>query len=269
MLQIPPILTNREMSGFPLSIGTGLALEAIFAPEQESLHEAPPTQLADVNTYSSYIFNVETLTRNLISSLKYQDLIGVANKHFLSVIIEEVDYLSSFFEMNNTRALFYVNSYKYFKDTYRDKIRKPTTDKQLLISGIVEYVLKHIVRERTNVANFSKEISFGKEERSLLLSHIPADLLSFRKFSTLDLLESHTGSIKHRRHWNTKYYPIPKEDMTFLPFIEYLLTTFGDRHMFKPSPMKERTKVLEHMRKQGVNPLTSEFGMLLNLTRNK
>lgn len=263
--RLPHQLTNRTMSGFPVSIGTGLALEAIFTPIEESLHEAPPTPLPDPSIYTSYVFNVETLIRNLLNSLTYQDTITIRHKHFLEVIVEEIHFLSSFFESNNTQALFYTNSYQYFRDTYKDKIRNPTTDKQHLTSAIIDYVLKHAPREIQEVQQFSKDISFGKDQKSLLLSHVPADLLSFSKFSTLDLLESHTGTIKSRRHWNTKYYPIPQEDMSFLPFLEYLWSVFGDRQLIKPSPIKERKQLLINMQKAGVNPLTSEFSMALGL----
>lgn len=257
------------MSGFPLSIGTGLALEAIFQAETESLNESPPTPLPDPSIYTSYLFNVETLIRNLISTLQYKDLVTVAPKHFITAVQEEVDYLDHFFRSNNTTPIFFVNTYSYYTNTYKDSIRKPTTDKQLLIDHISKTVVRGLSKGSTEILHFDKNIRVTKDSKSLLLSHIPADLLSFGNFSTLDLLESHTGAIKTRRHWNSKYFPVPGQDMSFLPFVEYLLVTFGDKHMFKPKNLKERMKVYEHMQKLGVNPLSSEFSMMLQLGKNK
>lgn len=264
-MSLPKALVERTMSGFPLSIGTGLALEAIFQPVEESLHETPPTPLPDRTIYSSYVFNVATIVRNLISVIPYHELITIPTKHLVSVSIDEVSYLESFFTSNDTTPYFYINDYSYFKKTYKDTIRKASTDKQIFIEMLTNRILKEISNSLNYVKKFTKDIYIGREEKSLLLSHVPADLLSHTRFTNLDLLESHTGVIKSRIHWNTKYFPVPNRDMTFLPFYEYLLTVFGDRHMFRPKPIKDRVEVYEHMVKLGVNPMSSEFSMLLKI----
>lgn len=261
--KLPQILTDREMSGFPLSIGTGLALEAVFLPETESKHEQSPEPLSDTNKYTSYVINIDTLVRNMISSLPSKDSMMVSPSFYYKALLEEIDYLEGLFAGKETKLILFVNDYSYYKNTYKDTYRKPNTTKQLFVESVHDYVRKNIVRDRSNIPRFSKEVKLGKEERTLLLSHLPVDLLSRSNFLELDLLESHTAVIKTRRTWNSKYYPLLKEDMTFLPFNEYLLTTFGDRSMFSPKPLKQRQEVYKHMVKLGVNPLSSELGMLL------
>lgn len=259
------LIENRETSGFPLSIGTGLALETLFTPIAPVVDDTRVVKnLPDLSIYTIYIFNVSTILRNILSSFKFPEIVGVKNSVFLDVLKEEVDFLNGFFTDNNVPIGFYVNNYTYFKNTYPDKLRKSTTDKQLRLDDITNYCLTEISKE-PHVKTFNKDVSFGKEHTALIMTHVPADLLSYGKYAKLDLLESHTGLIKTRKDWNTKYYPIPNKDMSFLPFMEYLLVTFGDKTMFSPGPVKEREDLYNVMLKKGVNALTSEFILLKTL----
>ena len=252
----------RETSSFPLSVGTGLALESLFTPIQESIDpERIVENLPDLSVYSLYIFNLSTLMRNILSSFKFEQIASASNSKLYDILKEEIEFLQGFFESNSTPIAFYTNSYSFFKKTYPDKLRKSTTDKQLRLNDITEYCLKRAEKEFT-VSTFSKDVHFGKEHRGLIFTHVPADLLSYNRFTTLDLLESHTGKIKTRKSWNTKYYPLPNKDMSFLPFMEYLLVTFGDKTMFSPASIKEREKLYDSMRKNNVNPLTTELSLI-------
>ena len=264
-LRLPPGLENRETSGFPLSIGTGLALETLFEPQEDSLSETAVEQTVDLTKYSTYAFNVGTLLRNILGSVKGQDAVSIQGKYYLYVLIEEITFLEEFFQEKGLNIAFYINSYTFFKKNYKDKLRKSSTDKQYAIDAITDFCLGKVIKTKQNIQTFVQELTFPKRTSVLVLTHIPADLLSYGRFSTLDLLESHTGTIKTRRHWNTKYFKVPGKDMSFLPFMEYLLVNFGDSVMFKPAPIKERLAIYEQLEKKGVNPLTSEmsFGFLL------
>lgn len=256
------------MSGFPVSIGTGLALETLFQPTQDVVDEEREViKLADLSEYTLYVFNLATLLRNIINSLPSRELIRIPKKDILQTLIDEIDFINNYFDSQSIAVKFYVNSYEIAKRNYSDPkyLRVPKTDQQHLINSIYDYCLKEMKKEE-NVYTFNSTISFQKQDSVLLFSHVPYDLLSHGRFMKLDLLESHTGLIKTRKDWFSKYYPIPKEDMSFMPFMEYALTIFGDRVMFKPAPMKERKNLLEVMRKKNVNPLTSElsFSFLSN-----
>ena len=249
----------RETSGFPLSIGTGLAIETLFTPiEATADPEREVSNLPDLSVYTLYAFNVSTLLRNILSAVKSPEMMGAQNKVFLDVLKEEIDFLKGFFESNNIPIVFYVNTYNYFKTAYKDNLRKANTDKQLRLEDITTYCLNAMMKEN-DIKVFNKDINFGKEHSVLVVTHVPADLLSYGNFAKLDLLESHTGLIKTRKDWNSKYYPIPNKDMSFLPFMEYLLVTFGDKVMFSPAPIKTRSDLYEAMVKKGVHPLISEL----------
>lgn len=257
-------LSNRDMSGFPVSIGTGLALETLFDPIMEVVDDGRSfVKMRDLKRYNLYIINVETLVRNIISSVSTEVVMDVTGKEVLEVLKDEMDFLTYFFEDNGLSIRYYYNTYGYFKDTYKDTYRIPTTPRQQHIMELTTYCLDRVRTFNPDVKRFTQFISFGSSTQALVLTHIPADLLSYSKFRVMDLLESHTGVIKSRELFNTKYYPVPREDMSFLPFFEYLLVTFGDKVMFRPAPIKKRQEVLNNLKRLEVHPLMSEFSMSL------
>lgn len=264
MYEVNPILQQRPQSGFPISIATGLALETIFEPTQQVFDDTRivPNK-PDPTLYTDYLFNVSTLARNIITSVSFKDLETCTVKDVVTTLVEEMDYLKTLFQMQDKQLHFYINSYAYVHQTYPTKLRKATTDQQVFSYKLVEECIKHV--KKANMAiNFSKDIYLDKTSTTLLLTHVPWDLLSYGRFRRLDLLESHTGVIKTRKDWNTKYFKVPDKDMSFLPFVEYFLTTFGDNVMFKPSSIKDRLELYDTMLKKKVHPLMSEVTMLLS-----
>ena len=261
------ILKNRPMSGFPVAIGTSLALETVFNPIQSVYDEARiiPKKIEPTD-YSVHLFNISTLLRNIISSLPTSSVYTTSKQDYLSVLLEEIEWLTNFYQLNQLDIQFYINDYQYVKDTYadKDKLRKPTTDKQIYLDNVISYCLSKLKME-DDVKVFHNEIRYNRTDKALMLTHVPWDLLSHSHFDTLHLLESHTGLVKSRKNWNTKYLKLGDRDMSFLPFLEYLLVTFGDSIMFIPSSMEERVKLYEHMVKKNVTPLTSEVSLLMML----
>jgi len=255
-------LDDRAQSGFPLSIGTSISLETLFTPVQDVYDDSRVVDnLEDLSTYSLYVFNVSTILRNLINSVPYATIATVSRQVILDTLLSEIEFLTNFFATNNIDISFYINNYNFVHNTYDSKkLRRATTDKQVHIDSLFRYCLGKIEKE-DDVTLFTKDIKYKKEDSVLLFTHVPFDLLSYSNFIKMDLLESHTGVIKTRKSWNSKYFPIPGKDMSFLPFFEYLLTTFGDHVMFHPSSMEERIKVYTMMVKKKVNPLTREFSL--------
>ena len=254
------ILKNRPMSGFPVSIATSLALETLFTPTISVADESRVVEKVDPSTYDLYLFNVSTLLRNLIQSLPWRDMATVPRKDVADAFLEEVEFITNFFQTAGLGVSFYWNSYSYPQRQYKNQIRVPTTDQQHRIHALMEYVLAP-VKKQNDVLTFSKDISVDRAAKTLVMSHVPWDLLSYGNFHRLDLLESHTGRVKSRKDWNSKYFPIKDKDFTFLPFMEYLLTVFGDLTLFVPKPLKERVALWETLKKKNVHPLMSEMSI--------
>src|SRR5690606_9561418 len=82
----------------------------------------------------------------------------------------------------------------------------------------------------------------GKFQDTMLLTHIPVDLLSADRFSKLVLLESHTGAIKPHLSWYTKL--TNGKELFRMPFNRFTLQVFGDNGVhFAPMPMKMKQAV--------------------------
>ena len=256
-------LSNRTMSGFPVSIGTGMALETLFTPIQAVYDESREFEsIPDLSIYTKFVFNASTLLRNIINSTS-ADPATLDRKEVYTALLNEIEFLSQFFEINQLDADIYVNTHKYVKTIYESKnvLRKATTTKQVVVDSLMSYCLDRLKKE-DDITEFTKDIRYGKEDSVLLFSHIPFDLLSYPNFRKLDLLESHTGKVKTRKEWNTKYFPVPGKDMSILPLMEYLLCeVFGDHVMFKPSSLQKRIDTYNALQKKGITPVTSEFSL--------
>lgn len=250
------LLTERPTSGFPISIGSALSLETLFNPVKEAYD--PSRIIPDrpsLDKYSLYVFNINTLLRNLINCIPYVSLREIKASDILDTLLEEIEFITHFFSSNNLNIKFYVNSYSYIKNTYdAKKLRNATTDKQIFIDTLTSYCLNKLKKE-DEVSHFTKDIHYDKNDSVLLFTHVPWDLLSYSNFINLELLESNTGVIKTRKSWNSKYYPIPNKDMSFLPFFEYLLVTFGDHVLFHPDTLEKRLSVYNQMKTKHVHPL--------------
>lgn len=257
------MLENRAMSGFPVSIGTGLALETVFDPIQDVYDESREVpDKVDINNYNLFIINISTLLRNILSSISSKDIESLKFKEVYDTLLEEIDFLSNFLDNLNVNKEFYVNRYKFIQNKYnKEKFRNPTTAKQMFISNLIEKCLDRIIKE-DEVSEYDSFIKNKKEYNALIFTHIPFDLLSYTHFMNLELLESHTGIVKTRKNWNSKYYPIPKKDMSILPFFEYLLVTFGDHVMFHPDKLEKRLEVYEHIVKLRLHPLSKEMDFI-------
>lgn len=257
------ILQERAQSGFPLSIGTGLALETIMKPTQAVFDDTRVIpDNPDKTQYTDYLINVSTLARNLISSIKSVDLPKCSTRQITETLMEEIDYLKTLFHMQEMRLHLYSHSYAYAHSNYKDKLRVVSTDQQRHNFNLLEACVKAAKQDKT-VLSFSKDVSLQDKPSALIITHVPFDLLSYGKFKRLDLLESHTGVIKTRKDWNSKYFKFGEKDMSFLPFMEFLLVTFGDNVMIKPGPTKEREKLYSDLLKKKVHPLMTEMSLLL------
>jgi hypothetical protein len=92
---------------------------------------------------------------------------------------------------------------------------------------------------------FNTTISPKGNVKALFLTHVPYDLTNYSNFEKLDLIESHTGVLKSRYEWYTKFYKLGDADLRIIPFYKKMLLVFGDRVVIQPSDIKLRRLILE------------------------
>lgn len=256
-------LAERATSALPLSIGTSLALESMFAGNQEPYD---PDRLipnrVKPSDYQECWINLATMFRNMAGSVDADVFASCSVQELADTMLTEIDVINNLFLVDargECTPKFYFSTYS---DLRRRKaqgvdLRDPTSEKQLFYAKQLEQVLKALKKASEDIHEFSGPIDPKKKHKAIALTHFPYDLTHFDKFEKLDLLESNTGVLKDRSRWNSKYYPVPGEDMSHLPFFRKLLLVFGDKNHIKPMPAPFRKKLHEVSVKRNWTPATT------------
>lgn len=246
-------IAERTISAIPISIGTSLALESIFEGSQPAYDSTRliPVHI-NINQYDEIWINLSTLIRNIQGALDKETFAEAKPKDIKDTLLSEIDIINNVFEIEGKgtcRPVYYKATYKSFKNKYANnkniRFRKENTAAQQHAKYLYDETLRLLAKETDDFINFDSELLPKHRTNSLIITHIPYDLLSKNNFNKLDLLESHTGKLKSFHDWYTKYYPIGDTDMSMLPFNKLLLLVFGDNIMIHPSDMKLRRLILD------------------------
>lgn len=260
------ILEQKTISSFPVSIGTSLSLESVFegrlAPYDP---ERKIPQKINVNNYNEAWFNIATLFRNQVGALSNEAIYSLTPEAFALDLLQELEIIDSLFKtegLDICKPYYYYCSYKKMIDSYSNKkirFRESTTDKQLLYDDkyrkTIQFIIKHYPEKLISLDSSIKPIHKGN---SIILTHVPYDLVSYKYFNQLDLLESHTGKLKSRYEFSTKYHPLGDEKLDYMPFLEKLLMVFGDKILIYPSDIKIRRSLIEIAKEREWTPYTTE-----------
>jgi hypothetical protein len=258
---------NQTTSGFGMSISTDLAFESMFAnrsPPHDPNRPLPPK--VDPTAYASTYVNVATLYRNLIASIDSSGFLTASDYQLAEAISEEMEVINSLHTVEGNgliKPVYYAMTYKKLHQgsgpTY--KLRTPRTDNQRMVHSkylsTLEKLSKHI-----SYVEYDSVIKPTARTTSVILTHVPYDLLSYTEFNKLDLLESNTGKLKTKRDWNTKYYPVGDSDLSRLPFNRKLLLLLGDRVLVQPVDIKLRRLILTIAEKRKWTQATTNDKMM-------
>lgn len=265
-------LMERAVSAFPVSIGTSLALESIFPGFQEAYDkDRKIPQQVELNKYQTFWINLSTMFRNMSSAVTKEAFLSASPKLMASTLEEEIEVIQGLFrDEGHGQCLprFYYGTYEKIgkMNVPGLSVRQPSSESQLYFNSRMHEVIKLLERRSDEVKHFSGAVAPPGYESAFIMTHQPYDLTSFSKFSRLDLLESNTGVLKPRSLWNTKYYPIPGESMSHLPFLRKLLFIFGDKSLIKPYPISFRKKILKSSIDRRWLPTTTADKVKLDLS---
>ncbi len=246
------ILATRAVSAFPLSIGTSLAFESLsqlggtpYDPERKI------PEHVDLKQYQQFWINLSTLFRNMHSAVPSQESTTLRAEDCADALLAEMDSIDDIVRQETngqTEIIYYINNYKNLKSLSSiASIRIPNTPKQIEYYKLHDKTLQQLINIRHSLNRdpmiFDKMIKPKDYTVSLIFTHIAYDLLAYPKFTRLELIESHTGILKKRNMWYTKFYQ--PEELSMIPFIEKMLKIFGDNHTFRPFPIKARKTIAE------------------------
>lgn len=265
-------LAARQVSGFPLSLPTGLLFESIF-PRRIAAYDPDRKipQLVNLTQYNECWISLLTLFRNMVNSMDRTVAAKIRPEDYRDAIEGEIDVINGLFmnEGNNLcKPHYFVSNYHSLRRNLPSLImlREDKTEMQRAYADKQDKIMKLLRKTNDVVREFDYDIkpSHGKPN-ALIMTHHPLDLLSFKHFNKLDLIESNTGKLKTKYLWNTKYYPVGDGDMSVLPFNRKLLFLLGDRVQIQPIDMKVRRWILETAHACKWTSLTSDAKVVVDL----
>jgi hypothetical protein len=253
-------LLNRTIGQFQISIATSLAIESALG-----VHPDISVPNVPIESYNALYINVRTLVRNFIGAVEKDALNSIHPNEVMDFVSHEMSEITDVIKTNVNKhidVVFYFSEYKdlSFKYPY-SFLRVNSTDKQTQLAKYLQAVFLELLKRHTKpdaeikIHVYPLKLSVAGAPRALIISHYPYDLLSYYQFEKLSLLESHTGQIKERSKWYTKYYQ--GKDLFRIPFREDLLQVFGDAELFKPFPKANRDELVEIAEKRSWTSVTT------------
>ncbi len=261
------IIDGREKGQFPISIATSLALEGAAG-----IYPERPESPAPIMKYREIWFNVRTVIRNLIEAIPTDYREDLTVDTLIHALIEDMTIIESAVVRASTgmaRSVFYLTNYAHMARKFPKAIlRIPSTPKQMLHKALEDGLLQRLAQQGVSVDYrvYSQLFIEGNHAESLIVTHLPVDLLARYQFKKLDLLESHTGIIKSYPQWNTKL--TGGNDLPHIPFCQLSLQLFGDKgNHFSSMSAKLKKQVLEVAAQDNWSSVTTKERMALSFRR--
>lgn len=270
MLISSPIMRERAVSAFPISIGTSLALESIMEGIQQPYDPARviPEKI-NLTQYREFWINVETLFRNIMGSVSAALQKQLMAAEVLEVLLEEMSLIRELV-LNHThdkvKVVFYRNVLSNLEKAHpHATLMKPITARQMEYHHICDAVVSEAIEQLKNknpIESFDRILRPTSRPKALFITHIAYDLLSQANFDDVGLLESHTGVLKKRTMWYTKYRN--SANLMRLPFNACMMQVFGDANTFIPMPSAIRHAVVDLSEKYRWHTLTTKDRLILS-----
>ena len=236
------IIADRAKGKSGLSIGTHLAMETIFPNKFELFDSEREIPKLNEKLYDTYVINVYTVARNVLGAVEYDNEEEVVNNpEYGYSILNELHILKAIFEEEGKKL------YLWYPD-YTNVVRSLINGKETkdLIMYVKYYWIESVLDKlKTQLGEIcvSSGHKLPKEITGniLLMTNIPADLCNH---GNITLIEPHTGAIKTKSDWYTKYHKLGSQDLSNLPMNEVLLYYMGDYVMCPITPIGIRKEIL-------------------------
>lgn len=244
-MSVSHAIQDRELGQFPISIGTSLAIESALG-----VHPDIVTDRAPVREYTQLWVNMRTLFRNLWGSINKQYVSQLEPEQLAQALAEEVEFIVAHIRehtQGKVEVVPYYSNFQGIENTYNRppaQLRMDNTEKQRIVTAMHNATMEAFLpAHEGEVKLFMLKIKAKDAPKAMIVTHYAIDLLSHPDFLKLTLLESHTGAIKDRSQWYTKYYE--GKDLARIPFREDMLQVFGDKETFHPADIRLRRAIIE------------------------
>jgi len=258
------IIEKMERGQFAVNIPTSLALESLIGIHPERTWDSPPHL-----KYDQIWVNLKTLVRNIMSSFP-KDVVDSVRPNFLTELIQDEwnAVKGVIYDHTKLEPVLYMSNYADLERRYNKQhalVRRDNTEKQKEMTDRTNKAIASALKEWTkdDIRIFKTDVEGDKDRNAIMMTHLPYDLVHHNTFGDLDLLESHTGMIKNRSLWYTKF--LGGKDLAMIPFTLYFLRIFGDKEMFAPMDIKLRKELIELGTKFKWNALTTDSRVRTNI----
>lgn len=235
---------GRTTGQFPISVATSLAIEAALG-----IYPERPEDPAPILEYEEFWINLRTLFRNLYGSFDKGVADTVLPETFAEALNDEMAQIHEIITHRTngmTKIVYYVSDYADIDKKYPYAVtRRDNTVKQKLFTATLKDSIALLLKMHPegNIRKVRLKLRPEHKTKAMILTHIAYDLISYPDFKELVLLESHTGAIKPRAAWFSKYYE--GKSLSMIPFREDFLQIFGDNEFFRPADKKLRQDILD------------------------
>lgn len=242
-----------ESGDFGISVGTENGIEGLKKAQEASEFRG-----------DLLLINVSTLIRNAQSVITT----GFATiENVTALVLSDMGLIKQLVKRLPTPipVEFYYCTYEKLRKQKQVVFKSSFTDKQQLLVDVQDGATLAILSNedyKKDIVLLDTRLDKWRKDAALM-SHIPADLLSFNEFQNLRLLESHTGTIKGRELFYTK---LRRDAKVPLPFNIFTLNVFGDKAMFfEGQPVKVRNVFNKLVAKYKWTAITSLRYMIHNI----
>ena len=261
-------LSGREQGQIPVSIGTSLALEGAFGILEDHPNPAPAIHKVEV----LYI-NLRTLLRNIAGSVDADTNAVLTAEDLSATLGNELQIIEAAVKQvtaGKVEVVPYICEYKSLKRLFPHAMMKETKSEKQTFAALRETNALLDFEEKMGWIYSKKfDIEFEKDNRTaLILTNYALDLLQRYKFTSLSLLESHTGAVKPPAMWYTKLNN--GKELTSIPFDRMTIQMFGDgSNLFSPFPIKIRRHILGIAEKNKWTPMTTKALILDSIKKER
>lgn len=226
------LAVTREVGTLPVSIGTALAFESVFATNA-------------LDGYNCVLLNIRTVVRNFYQAFKSGVGLQIDPEDAATCVIDELQTLVDQFK--TATPVVYLSTYqdltKFLPGCNQMVV---TGEKRMLMDALEDDTIRAILKRQVlRVELFdSCKLEFKVKGKALIFTHCVTDLFVRYEFTDLELLESYTATIKPRSEWYTKL--TNGKELTRMPFNKFTLCVFGDKSVFiKPQGLLLRRQLLD------------------------
>lgn len=257
---------DRDLGRYPISIGTSLAIETIAGINKDK----PVKGIPPIRQYETMLISIRMLMRNIYSSITDRRVAeDLPEQDFYDALIMEMRYLKEAILSHNPnmKIVYYATTYNKIAVKFpMARIKMQRSMSTMKYADLEVSALKAIFKNEAVPAkrmDYLEKIEVSL--RTLVWTNSPIDLITLNK-PLVSLLESHTGNIKDRSQWHTKF--TGDKDFSRIPFNKAHIQVMGDGGYLLSPIVRYKNRLLRIAEENKWNTTTPMSKVLADVSKS-